>query len=278
MVEVADLNDGKVLETHVGQELPYTWEVYQQYLRPGMHAVVMGPGASIAYDASFLTAAWLLGKDGLITVVDPKGPSPVVRVDPTVKGPVKGSGDALFHISQLQFLRANGMNIAETGWAGPQGTIASTTLPDMFCPVIMDHNTSPFVTVSDNRKERIYWLEKTYAEFHRILEPQGVVLLQTNAKRYKFGTGRGKISLNEILRGAGFNVTHIQVNDIFHIPLTAEEADVLRSVPIETEVFDSIQRNIRQDDKGVWYFERRARETQFVNSHESQDMYICQRV
>ena len=266
--------DGSVrpIESTEGGRLA-SWEVFQQYIHPGQTVVAMGPGASIAYDSSFLITAHLLGQSGNLLVVDPKSITRSVRLDEAEKGPIRGAGDVDLHLRQLEYLHNEGMNIARPIWVGPYATCASTTLLDKSCEVIVDHNTSPFVTGSDDKRERVYWLTKTYQEYARILQPGGILLLQTSNKRYKFGEERGKIRLTQLLEDSGFQVTTQEVEDTFVMPLSPTEAKLLRNVPIEAELFDTISHNIKKGD-GQFYFERNARQSQFVVPHESINMYI----
>lgn len=255
-----------------------SWEVFAQYIQKDHDVVVMGPGAGIAYDSSLLMVARLLGRAGNLLVVDPKSVSHRVRNNIVEKGPIRGAGDIDGHLRQFKYLYDNDMEVALPQWVGPKGTCASTTLGDQQCDLIVDHNTSPFVTGSDDREERIYWLEKTYGEYFRILKPGGTLLLQTNNKRYKFGNSRGKIPLVKMLREAGFSVIQKKVLDKFKINLSEEEAELMRTVPIDVEIFDKISHNIKQDELGKYYFERSASQSQFVSSHESPDMYIARKV
>lgn len=258
----------------LGQHEVASWEVFAQYIHRGQTVVVMGPGAGIAYDSSLLTAAHFLGKAGVLLIVDPKSVTQSVPLDYTVKGPIRGAGDVDLHLRQLTYLYDGGMDIALPKWVGPTATCASTTLSNEACEMIIDHNTSPFVTLSNNKSERLNWLNRTYQEYSRILRPGGILLLQTSDKRYKFGNHRGQISLIHLLEDSGFSVTTQRVVDKFRILLSADEAKLLRTVPIETEVFDKISHNIVEERPGEYYFEREARQSQFVVPHESVDMYV----
>ena len=270
--------NGKDSGISVGEGMGKTelasWEVFAQYVQRGQTAVVMGPGASIAYDSSFLTTAHLLGRSGVLLVVDPKSITRSVPLDQKTKGPIRGAGDVDLHLKQLTYLNDGGMDVALPSWVGPNATCASTTLPSETCEIIIDHNTSPFVTGSDDKSERLYWLNKTYSEYARILQPGGVLLLQTSDKRYKFGEGRGKISLVSLLEESGFSVLTQKVVDKFKIPISAQDVKLLRTIPMEAELFDKITHNIIEENPGEFYFERSARQSQFVVPHESINMYV----
>lgn len=250
-------------------------EILSKYIHKGQTVVVMGPSAGIADDASFLTVACLLGRNGRLLVVDPKSATRSVQIDSREKGHVRGAGNIDLHIRQLTHLYNRGMDIAVPTWVGPTGTCASTTLPDACCDVIVDHGTSPFVTASENRDEQRSWLEKIYQEYFRILRrPNGLLLLQASKDRYNLGEGKDQISLDRILKRSGYSVKSLQVSDKFRIPLTVTDAESLRTVPIEAEVFDKITHNIKSTKGGKFYFERSASQSPFVVSHKSNTMFI----
>jgi SAM-dependent methyltransferase len=267
---------GKYFREAIGEALNKTelaaWEVFAEHIHRGQTAVVIGPGAGIADDASFLTAAHFLGRSGLLRVVDPKSFTRSAHNDPDLKGPVRGAGNIDLYLRQLTYFYDGGMDMALPIWVGPEGTCASTTLPNQSCDIIIDHDTSPFVTVSSDKSKQIYWLNKTYNEYARILRPGGVLLLQTSNQRHEFGKRRGQISLMRLLEDSGFSVTTQKVIDKFYIPLSSIDANLLKTVPIDTEVFDKISHNVKEGKPGVYYFEREARQSSLP--HKSVDMYL----
>ena len=117
--------------------------IYNEHVKPGMTALVVGPSKFLAYDPSLLYTALLLGNRGNLLICDPQ--SSKLDSQQRHNYTVRGYGDAQNVMRELEETKKLGMDLPTLEWLGPNSYIQSTGLRSESINIIVDHGTSPFV-------------------------------------------------------------------------------------------------------------------------------------
>ncbi len=204
-------------------------EHYGHLVTPNHLVVVVGPSISPFIDPTLLWAAARLGEKGRLCVADPQwgeklSPEDRRAVGAKVGG-IAGTGDVTRYLRELNIMRSCGLGLAKPRWLGRESGVHHISLSDNKVDRIIDHHTSVFAASWQQGHahflDSVAPLAQTYAEYYRVLNHHGKLLLQTDAADWKTELNGTIVNLQQIIPGllgqAGFAVEHKTVRDVFTI-------------------------------------------------------------
>lgn len=256
----------------IKSRIPEVYTKYQELIKPESAVLVVGPSASLTYDASLLFVANLLGEEGELFVADPLSNKTTsnAELEKKIGGDVAGIGNVDHYLDEIQLLKNNGLALAEPKWLGEESGAQKIALPDNSLDIIVDHNTSVFIAglpgflSPQEKREKI--LNTIYKEYHRVLKTSGKILLQTDNEKYELEKNE---FFTKILESGGFRVEQCVVNDVMEIPI---DQSVYQNLSSSSDAGLSFMNVLpyylkNRDGKYTIRFE--------IRDHISPNLYIC---
>lgn len=205
-----------------------SWQVYNNFLQTGDRTVVIGPSTAPWDKPALLYVCTLLKDGGEVIVVDPQwGPNHYSPDELEKKfGRVDGIPDFTgYHLECIRKAKQMSLPLIVPQWLGPGSAAQHIELSDHSVDAIIDHTVSPFVSVYSQLEEK--WkdnLGQIYREYHRVLKPDGKLILQTNtyeSEAYSKMLQSGLLA--EVLESSGIRIIYkTYVDDVFRIPIAPQ--------------------------------------------------------